>query len=157
MNMNLPAVVTPPSIYRGCSTWMTFWEENFTPGDFTPVNIKICVVVILGNTGRSRMVIIKSPWTYIWNLVVWTWLKSHLQSQNNIWEYQERSLLPIWVSRPLEDKIKIKRQVMPLLMLVWRIFQILLRSFKSCLMRVMLVRCPNMNPLTVTLSINTDL
>ena len=23
-------VVTPPSIYRGCSTWKTFWEEKFT-------------------------------------------------------------------------------------------------------------------------------
>ena len=25
--MKLLSVVTPPSIYHGCSTWMTFWEE----------------------------------------------------------------------------------------------------------------------------------
>ena len=29
-NMNLQAVVTLPSIYHGCSTRKTFWEENFT-------------------------------------------------------------------------------------------------------------------------------
>ena len=28
--MDLLAVVTPPSIYHGCSTRKTFWEENFT-------------------------------------------------------------------------------------------------------------------------------
>ena len=35
--MNLLAVVTPPSIYHGCSTQKTFWE-----GKFTPVNMKNC-------------------------------------------------------------------------------------------------------------------
>ena len=28
-NINLLAVVTPPSIYNGCSTWKKFWEETF--------------------------------------------------------------------------------------------------------------------------------
>ena len=28
--MNLLVVVTPPSIYHGCSTWKTFWKEKFT-------------------------------------------------------------------------------------------------------------------------------
>ena len=28
--MKFLAVVTPPSIYHGCSTQKTFWEENFT-------------------------------------------------------------------------------------------------------------------------------
>ena len=48
MNMNLLEVVTPPSIYHGCSTWKTLWEEkftceeNFTLGEFTAVNIKKC-------------------------------------------------------------------------------------------------------------------
>ena len=28
MNMNLPAVVTPPSIYHGLSARKTFWEKN---------------------------------------------------------------------------------------------------------------------------------
>ena len=50
--MNLLAVVTSLSIYHGCSTWMTSWEENFTPGEFTPVNMKILVVTVLENAGR---------------------------------------------------------------------------------------------------------
>ena len=37
MNMKLLSVVTPLSIYRGCSTWKTFWEKKFTP-----VNMKNC-------------------------------------------------------------------------------------------------------------------
>ena len=48
MNMNLLAVLTPPSIYHFCSTRKTLWEENFTGGkkftlgDFTAVNMKNC-------------------------------------------------------------------------------------------------------------------
>ena len=33
MNTNLPAVVTSPSIYCGCSTQKTFWEKKFTPAN----------------------------------------------------------------------------------------------------------------------------
>ena len=40
--MKLLAVVTPPFIYHGCSTWNMFWEEEFTLGKFTPVNMKNC-------------------------------------------------------------------------------------------------------------------
>ena len=29
-------------MYRGCSTQKTFWEGNFIPGEFTPVNMKNC-------------------------------------------------------------------------------------------------------------------
>ena len=48
MNIKLLAVVTPPSIYHGCSTWKIFWEEkftgeeNFTLGEFTSANMKNC-------------------------------------------------------------------------------------------------------------------
>ena len=48
MNMKILAVVTPPSIYYGCSTWKTLWEEKFTGeekftlGEFTLVNINNC-------------------------------------------------------------------------------------------------------------------
>ena len=40
--MKLPEVLTPPSIYHGCSTCKTFWEEKFTP-----VNMKsfVCLNV----------------------------------------------------------------------------------------------------------------
>ena len=42
MNMNILEVVTPPSIYRGCSTWKTLWEEKFTLAEFSAVNMKNC-------------------------------------------------------------------------------------------------------------------
>ena len=38
--MKLLAVVKPPSIYHGCSTRKTFWEEKSTLGKFTDVNMK---------------------------------------------------------------------------------------------------------------------
>ena len=42
--MNLLEVVTPPSIYHGCSTRKTFWEEKFTGKEnlFLAVNMKNC-------------------------------------------------------------------------------------------------------------------
>ena len=48
MNTNILAVITPLSIYHGCSAQKTFWEEKFTGeekitlGEFTPVNMKNC-------------------------------------------------------------------------------------------------------------------
>ena len=42
--MKLLVVVTPPSIYHGCSTQKTFWEENFTGKKdlFQSLNMKNC-------------------------------------------------------------------------------------------------------------------
>ena len=42
MNMKFLSVVTLPSIYHGCSTWKTFWEEIFTGEEklFFDVNMK---------------------------------------------------------------------------------------------------------------------
>ena len=42
--MNFLAVVTPPSIYHGCSTRKTFWEENFTGKEyfFLSMSMKNC-------------------------------------------------------------------------------------------------------------------
>ena len=48
MNMKLLEVVTSLSIYYGCSTQKTFWEEKFTGeekftlGEFSAVNMKNC-------------------------------------------------------------------------------------------------------------------
>ena len=42
MNMKTLAVVTPPSIYHGCSTWKLLWEEIFTLAEFTAVNMTNC-------------------------------------------------------------------------------------------------------------------
>ena len=40
--MELLAIVTSLSIYNGCSTKKTLWEENFTLVEFTPENMKKC-------------------------------------------------------------------------------------------------------------------
>ena len=42
--MKFLVVVTPPSIYHGCSTQKTFWEEEFTGKQdlFESVNMKNC-------------------------------------------------------------------------------------------------------------------
>ena len=42
--MKFLAVVTPPSIYHGCSTRKKFWVEKFTGKEslFQSVNMKIC-------------------------------------------------------------------------------------------------------------------
>ena len=42
--MNFLVVVTPPSIYHGCSTQKTFWEEKITGKEdcFPFVNMKNC-------------------------------------------------------------------------------------------------------------------
>ena len=58
--MKLLAVVTPPSIYHGCSTRTIFGEKKFTP-----MTIKMVVVAMLGNMERSRTASSPLPWTYI--------------------------------------------------------------------------------------------
>ena len=43
--MKFLVVVTPPSIYHGCSTWKAFWEEKFTGKKqdfFVSVNMRNC-------------------------------------------------------------------------------------------------------------------
>ena len=44
MKMELLEVVTSPSIYHGCSTRKTFWEEKFIGEEklFSAVNMKNC-------------------------------------------------------------------------------------------------------------------
>ena len=57
MKMKLLAVVTPMSIYYGCSTWKKFLEEKFTGeekftlGESTAMNMKICG---RSNVGKHR-------------------------------------------------------------------------------------------------------
>ena len=42
MKMNILAVLTPPSIYHGWYIRKKLWEEKFSLGEFTFVNIKNC-------------------------------------------------------------------------------------------------------------------
>ena len=86
MNMKLLAVLTQPSIYNGCYNRKTPWEEKFTPGEFTPVNMKNCG---LCNVRKNRE--IKNGDKYITldislKFGSWEKLKSHLQSQKITWE-----------------------------------------------------------------------
>ena len=61
MKMQLLEVATQPSIYRGCFNRKMFWEEKCTLGEFTPVNMKILVLEMLGNTETLRMLRITPP------------------------------------------------------------------------------------------------
>ena len=58
--MKFLVVVTPPSIYHVCSTRKTFWEENSTLGEFTPVNMKNC-----GRRNVRKYIKIKNGKKYI--------------------------------------------------------------------------------------------
>ena len=61
--MKFLAVVRAPSIYHGCFTRKTFWEEKFTGKEslFLAVDMKIVVIAMLGNTRRSGVVTSMSP------------------------------------------------------------------------------------------------
>ena len=88
--MKLLAFVIPPYIYHVSSTWKTFWEENFTLGKFSRVNMK-CFGCL--NVRKHRE--IKNSEKYLTldislQFVSLDNMKSYLQSQKNIWEYQER-------------------------------------------------------------------
>ena len=61
--MKLLAYVTTLYMYYGCSTWKMSWEEKFTLGEFTPVNMKIVVLAMLENTEIPRIVTSTSTWT----------------------------------------------------------------------------------------------
>ena len=62
MNMNILEVVTPPSIYYGCSARKTFWEEKFTGEEklFSAVNMRIC-----GHRNVSKQKEIKGSDKYV--------------------------------------------------------------------------------------------
>ena len=90
--MKILAVVTPPSIYHGCSTWKTLWEEKFTSKEnlFLDVNMKNC-----GRSNVRKHKKIKGSDNYVTLYISLKFdnldkMKSHLQSQKDSWKYQER-------------------------------------------------------------------
>ena len=109
--MKILEVVTPPSIYHGCSTRKMFWEEKFTGKEnlFLAVNMKIVVVAMLGKIRRSRVMTSMSRWISHQSLTVWTIWTSHLQSQKQNRKDQERGWLTFWVSRPKQGPQKYKK------------------------------------------------
>ena len=97
MNMNILAVVTPPSIYHGYSTRKTFWEEKFTGEEklFSAVNKKNC-----GRRNVRKDKDIKGSDKYITSVIS---LNLHSLEKMKItsseskenWKYQERDWLPL--------------------------------------------------------------
>ena len=156
MNMKLLAIVTPPSIYHGCSTRKTLWEEiftaeeNFTLGEFSAVNMKNC-----GRRNVREHIYIKGSDKYVTldislkfdspdNMII-TYSESKLKLGRS-GKMLITSLVIKAKSRPKIYKI----QGMPSEISVIRTFQRLLGSLKNCLMKVMRIRGPNMILLTVT-------
>ena len=150
MNTNIPEVGTQPSIYHGCSTWKMYWEEKFTFGEFTPVNMKNC--------GRSNVRKHKEIYNGEKYITLDISLKYGSLDNMKITSSDPKDYLVIpgkGLITSLDFKTIViskgeKSQGMPLLMSVWRIFQRLSRSLKGFLIRFMCIRGPNMNPLTVT-------
>ena len=131
-NMKLLSVVTPLSIYNGCSTQKKFWEENFTQ-----VNMK--------NGGRrnvSRPREIKNSEHYI---ALEIYLKFGNLENMNIISSEPRDYLgrsgkrlstSLGINTIIRSKI-LKRKGFPLMKSVLRIFLKLLRNLRVCLLRVM--------------------
>ena len=100
--MKLLVVVTPPSIYHGCSTRKTFWEEKFTGKEdlFLSVNMK--------NSGRRK--VRKHKEIKGSDKSVTLDISSKFDSLNKMkttsseskvnWKDQEKGWLPLWISRP---------------------------------------------------------
>ena len=93
INMKFRVVVTPPSIYHGCSTRKMFWEENFTGKQdlFESVNMKNCGHCNVRKHKEIRCCVkcvtlnIYEIWISQRSLTISTRRKAHLQSQKYNW------------------------------------------------------------------------
>ena len=143
--MNIIAVVTPLSIYHGCSTWKTFWE-----GKFTLINMKHfgrC------NVQKHRDIKDGEKCTTLeisFDFVSMDKMKITSSEPKDYFEISGKGLITFLGIKTIIRSKGEKSQSMPLLMSFWRIFLILLRNLRGCLMKFMFRRCPNMNLLTVT-------
>ena len=102
INMKLLVVVTPPSIYHGCSNQKTFWEGKFTGKEnlFLAVNMKHC-----GHFNVREHKNIKGSDKYVTLDISSKFdslekIKSHLQNQKVNRKDKKIGCLPLWVSRP---------------------------------------------------------
>ena len=128
MNMKLLAVVTPLSIYRGCSTRKTSWEGKFTLGEFTVVNMKNC-----GHRNVRKHIEIKGSDKYV-TLDI---LMKFDSLENIIITYSEskdnlgRSVKGLITSLGLRAKARINQYKMA------RYLSKIIREFENYLMKVM--------------------
>ena len=143
--MNLLSVVTPPSIYNGCST-----QKMFQEGNFTLVNMK--------NHGRRNVRKhreIKNGEKYITLDISLNFcsLEKMKITSSEPKDYLGRSIKGLIASlgiKIIRRSKKIKKQGFPLLISVLKIFLRLLGNLRICLMRVLWVMGPVTCLMTVT-------
>ena len=132
--MNLLSVVTPPSIYHGCSTWKTFWRETFTPVNMNncgPRNFRKHREIKNGNQYIAFDISLK--FGDMDNMkITYSDPKYHLGRSGKV-------LITSLVIISIRRSKTLKRKILPLLKLVLRIFLRLLRNLRMCLMGVMWV------------------
>ena len=122
MNMNLLAVATTTHIYYGCSTWKKFWEENFTLGEFTLMNMKNC-----GRHNIRKHIEIKDSNKYITLDILLKFCS--LEKIRITSSYPKDHLgrsgkgLITYLGLNTNTRSNEKRQGIPLLMSVWKIFK----------------------------------
>ena len=100
--MKFLLVVTPQSIYHGCSTRKTFLEKNFTGKEylFLSVNMKTCgrrkvrKHKEIKGSDKSVTLDISSKFDSL------NKMKTTSSEPKENWKDQERGWLPLWISRP---------------------------------------------------------
>ena len=108
MNIKILAFLTPPSIYHGCSTRKTVWEENFTGEEqlFSYMNTK--------NGGRRNVmkhIDIKDSKKYVTLEIS---LKFDNLDKMKITSSESKGKLerlPLWVARPKQGHTNKKSKV----------------------------------------------
>ena len=143
MYMKILAVVTPPSIYHGCSARKTLWkekltgEEIFTLGELKSVNMKHCDC-----RNVSKHIEIKSSDKYVnldISLKFYSLDKTRItssESKDNLGRTGKGLISSLGLNVKARPN-KYKNQGMPSKMSVRRTFQRLLGSLTSYLIRVM--------------------
>ena len=102
MNMKLLAVLTPPSIYNGCSAWKPLWEEKFTGEEtfFSALNMENC-----GSHNVRKHREIQGSYKYVTLDILlkfdslYKMKITYSESEENLKD-QERGGLTFYVSRP---------------------------------------------------------
>ena len=157
MNMNLLAVVTPPSIYHGFYTQKTFWEEKFVPDDFTAVNMKNCG---RWNVRKHRYIKGSDKYVTLYILFKFDILGKMIITSSDSKDNSGRSGKCLITSLGIKSKAspkKYKKAGMPSEISARRTFQRLLGSLINYLVRFMREGGPNMSLLTVTFTYQDSL
>ena len=152
INMKLLEVVTPPSIYYGCSTWKTFWEEKFTSEEklFSAVNMNNC-----GGRNVRKHKDIKGSDKYVTldiSLKFDSLDNKKITSSKSKGKFGNIRKGVDYLSgfQGQSKAAKIKRQGIPSEMSVRNIFPRILGSLRKLRNYLMIKRGPNMSLLTAT-------